>query len=447
MIINMYRILFVMISVVCVASKPEMAIAHLSPYAPQALRMPAASSITQLGLVKAGQGMYQALKSVSIENSEALQIINALADEVEFSKLKVGDKLAATYDSNNKLVKFSLSQNPAEKHIVKMNSPSGTWEYSFLEEPTFWYSRMIEAKIQKGSTLQGTLLARGFSPSTVNEIVSALMCKVNFRMNARFGDSFKALIQERKFKDKTIATKVLYTVYEGVRAGKHETFAYIDAEKGSTFNAHYTASGEALIRSGLRYPLSRLHVRSSYGWRRHPVTGRNTMHRGVDLRGRKGNPVHAVAAGRVVASTYNKFAGNKIAIKHRDGSTSYYMHLNKRRVNKGAWVRSYQVIGTVGATGRVTGPHLHFGFKKSNGKWMNPLNKRMIATPKLKSQKLASLKNQISEIRHLMVDLEVSKKTNYLLAYIPNLKKKTETFKWPDIFSLNSKSKSKTLKI
>lgn len=372
-----------------------------------------------MGEVKAGQGLFQALKSVSIENELALQIINALRDEVEFSKLKVGDKLKASFNAQGELLKFVFSKNPAEKHVV--NLVNGSWEYQFVEEPTTWFSRTVSGSLGAGSTLQGALLAQGFSAETVNQIVSGLMCKVNFRMNARVGDEYQALIQERKYGDEIIETKVLYTAYSGVRAGKHETFLYEDSEKASTYNAHYTADGQALIRSGLRYPLSHLHIRSGYGVRRHPVTGKRTMHRGVDLRGRIGKPVHAVAAGKVVESSYNQFAGNKIAIRHRDGSTSYYMHLNRRSVKRGDWVRSYQVIGTVGKTGRVTGPHLHFGFRKPSGQWMNPLNKRMIATPRLSGEKFEALQLQIASTRALMQDLELSQKTKYLLAKIPNL--------------------------
>lgn len=430
----MFRTFLLLISITCASTDlVYSANTNQTPFLLKYGRGIASEKITKMGEVKRGQGLYQALTDVSIDNKDALQIINALSDEVEFSKLKVEDKLEASFNEMNELVEFSFSQNPAEKHIVKKNIISGNWDYTFFEEETFWHSRMVEAKLTSGTTLQGVLLEQGFSPATVNEIISALMCKVNFRMSARVGDEFKALIQERKFGDQIISTKVLYTSYQGVRAGVHETFQYEDDEKGSTYNAHYSEDGQALIRAGLRYPLSRLHVRSSYGYRRHPVTGRRTMHSGVDLRGSVGKPVHAVASGKVVESDYNKFAGNKIAIRHQDGSTSYYMHLHRRNVKKGAWVRSFQVIGSVGATGRVTGPHLHFGFKKKNGRWMNPLDKRMIATPKLTGEKLARLKKQIIQTRHLITDLELGEDLRYLLAYIPNLKTK-EFFSWPDLF-------------
>ena len=114
------------------------------------------------GQVKSGQGLYQALKDVSIENALALEIINTLRDDVEFSKLKVGDQLKAEYNFQGELVRFTFSQNPAEKHLVKKSQ--GHWVYEFIEEPTFWESRIVNGELTEGSTLQGVLLEEGFSP-------------------------------------------------------------------------------------------------------------------------------------------------------------------------------------------------------------------------------------------------------------------------------------------
>ena len=374
---------------------------------------------TKFSEVERGEGLYQALKRISIENELALKIINTLRDEVEFSKLKVGDKLEGTFNNENELISFAFIQNPVEIHTATFDKEKNEWVYRLKEHKTFWQPRMLVGELKADSTLIEDLLDHGLSKAVANDIINVLLCKVNFRMNAREGDQFKVLLNERKFRGLTVQSKILFTSYEGVRAGHHESFYYEDEEKSSTYSAHYTKDGQALIRSGLRYPLSSLHVRSGYGWRRHPVTGRKAMHRGVDLRARSGRPVHAVAAGKVVLSTFNKYAGNKIGIKHRDGSTSYYYHLSRRLVKVGNWVRSYQVIGKVGATGRVTGPHLHFGFKQPNGRWMNPLNKRMIATPKLSGARYVSLQEQIEQTENLIVDLEISKEAKYLVANYP----------------------------
>ncbi len=376
---------------------------------------------TKSGVVERGQGLFQALRGVGVEGATALEVINALRDEVEFSSLKVGDAIEADF-SDGKLSSFSFSQNPAEFHLLKRTGTGDKWVYTFKEKPTFWYSKIVEGSLKKGSTLQADLISQGLSRIVTGEVVNILLCKVNFRLNAREGDKFKVLVKERKLGNQIIETKVMYTSYSGTRAGKNEAFYYDDGVKGSTFTAHYTKDGQALIRSGLRYPLPRLHIRSHYGKRTHPVTGRRAMHRGVDLRGYNGQPVRSVASGKVVVSSYNKFAGNKVAIRHRDGSTSYYLHLKGRRVRVGQWVRSYQVIGSVGATGRVTGPHLHFGFKKPNGRWMNPMNKRMIATPKLTGARLMQLEKQVLVSESLIDSLEISRVAKYIVKKIPNQK-------------------------
>lgn len=400
-----------------VASQKEEVVSDIPP-----VSLIQKKEIVKRGTVKRGQGLYQALKSIGIENDKALELINQLRDEVEFSKLKVGDRLEATYDELDQLVKFSFAQNEYEKHVVSLNPETQAWDYSHVEFETFWRPRMIEGELKANSSLQGDLLELGLGRSVVNEVVNVLLCKVNFRMNAREGDRYQVLLKERIYGEQVVQTKVMFTSYSGNRAGTHEAFLYEDDEKSSTYTAHYTPDGQALINAGLRYPLSRLHVRSGYGWRRHPVTGRRAMHRGVDLRGYVGEKVRAVAAGKVIISSWNKYAGNKVAIRHKDRSVSFYYHLKRRSVKVGAWVRSHQVIGTVGATGRVTGPHLHFGFKDSRGRWMNPLNKRMIATPKLKGQRFAQLQDQVSQIRGTVADLKIIEDSKYLVANLNDIR-------------------------
>ena len=233
----------------------------------------------------------------------------------------------------------------------------------------------------------------------VGVVSGILQCKVSFQL-ARPGDKFRILLEEKFYQDSIwISGKVLYAEFNGHTVGHHEAFRYEDPDPKSTFNAHYTEKGEALVFEGLRYPLDRLHITSPYGARIHPITGRRTVHHGIDYGSPKGSPVYAVAAGVVTVSGYDDLSGNKIAIRHRDNSESWYMHLSVRGVNVGAKVAPRQVIGKVGSTGRSTGPHLHLGFKDNRGNWMNPAKKTMIATPKLEGARLARLKKQVADIR------------------------------------------------
>ncbi len=87
-----------------------------------------------------------------------------------------------------------------------------------------------------------------------------------------------------------------------------------------------------------------------------------SYHSGTDFRAKTGTPIIASNRGRVVLVKNRFFAGNSVIIDHGEGIYSGYYHLSKFAVNVGDIVEKGQVIGYSGATGRVTGPHLHFTF-------------------------------------------------------------------------------------
>jgi hypothetical protein len=85
------------------------------------------------------------------------------------------------------------------------------------------------------------------------------------------------------------------------------------------------------------------------------------QHKGVDFRGAEGSGVKACADGRVLLAENQYFAGNFVIIDHGLGVFSTYAHFSAFKVKTGDMVKTGQLIGLVGKTGRVTGPHLHFG--------------------------------------------------------------------------------------
>jgi murein DD-endopeptidase MepM/ murein hydrolase activator NlpD len=106
-------------------------------------------------------------------------------------------------------------------------------------------------------------------------------------------------------------------------------------------------------------------ISSPYGPRRDPVSGLWEIHRGVDLAAPAGAPVRAVADGRVVASGWHGAAGRRVVIEHAAGYRTVYAHAGRTFVRKDDEVEAGQEIATVGATGRATGPHLHFEVHRS----------------------------------------------------------------------------------
>jgi murein DD-endopeptidase MepM/ murein hydrolase activator NlpD len=113
----------------------------------------------------------------------------------------------------------------------------------------------------------------------------------------------------------------------------------------------------------LARPLASNSEGSRFGARRVFNGEPKSPHSGLDLKAAAGTDALAVADGVVVLAEEHFFGGNSVYLDHGDGLISVVMHLSRIDVREGSLVHSGQRLGLVGATGRVTGPHLHFGLR------------------------------------------------------------------------------------
>jgi murein DD-endopeptidase MepM/ murein hydrolase activator NlpD len=111
---------------------------------------------------------------------------------------------------------------------------------------------------------------------------------------------------------------------------------------------------------------------AGYGMRSDPFTGDRDFHPGLDISAERGTAVRATAAGRVELAAPSGDYGNLVVVDHGYGIVTRYGHLSKFAVWQGREVKRGDILGFVGATGRATGPHLHYEVL-ANGKLMNPL--------------------------------------------------------------------------
>ncbi len=145
----------------------------------------------------------------------------------------------------------------------------------------------------------------------------------------------------------------------------------IARERKEAMRIYKTSTPKLWIRKPIAQPLSSK-ITSPFGTKRVFNGVLKSFHSGTDYRAKTGTPIRSVADGRVVLVKNRFFAGNSVIIDHGQGIYTGYYHLSRFKVHKGELVKRGQVIGLAGATGRVTGPHLHFT-AHVNGMLVDPL--------------------------------------------------------------------------
>ncbi|MDP2562025.1 peptidoglycan DD-metalloendopeptidase family protein [Psychrobium sp. 1_MG-2023] len=215
----------------------------------------------------------------------------------------------------------------------------------------------------------------GLEASVIMNLANIFGWDIDFGLDIRQGDHF-SLVYETKYLDGVEVKTGKILAAEFINQGRsYQAIRHTDGE-------YYSATGRSMRKAFLRAPVNFKYISSNFNPRRlHPVTGRVKAHNGIDYAAKTGTPVVAAGSGTVIASAYNKYNGNYVFIKHGEKYVTKYLHLSKKFVRKGAKVKQGQRIGNVGATGRVTGAHLHYEFLV-NGSHRNP---RTVKLPKSQS--------------------------------------------------------------
>jgi murein DD-endopeptidase MepM/ murein hydrolase activator NlpD len=168
------------------------------------------------------------------------------------------------------------------------------------------------------------------------------------------------------------------------------TLTRIQRERDFVRGVLWSTSDEPLWNGEFILPLVGV-TTSAYGQRRLFNNELRSQHTGLDVDGDTGDPVIASNSGRVVISRDLFFNGQAVFIDHGLGFYTGYFHLSKREVDEGQWVEKGEVVGLVGATGRVTGPHLHWALYVQ-GAALDPLS--------LLDQDLALVSERLAPPRH-----------------------------------------------
>ncbi len=225
-------------------------------------------------------------------------------------------------------------------------------------------------------------IAAGLTQKQIMNFAAIFEFDVDFANDIRKNDTFALIYETNHIEGEFVGTGKIVAA-EFINQG--ERFRAVRHDDGN----FYTPEGRSMKKAFMRAPVNFKYVSSSFNPRRkHPVTGKIKAHRGIDYAAKTGTPVMASGNGKVIRAGYSKYNGNYVFMQHGNTYVTKYLHLHKRKVKRGQRVKQGQVIGTVGATGRVTGPHLHYEFLV-NGVHRNP---RTVKLPKAESLPKTALK-------------------------------------------------------
>lgn len=216
-------------------------------------------------------------------------------------------------------------------------------------------------------SFQHTLASHKLPKDIVKEALRSLSLATSTQKNLKPGVKIQLLYSSVELPDKTCFNAQLK--YVGL-TGKAKAEAFIFAN--GNIKGCYGADGKLLVRDTLKMPIrSRFCFRDGFGYRKDPFTRERKFHSGLDLSAPRGTPVCSAASGTVVHCGYQGGYGKLVEVRHTGTMRTRYAHLHQIKVKPGQTIDASTVIGTVGATGRATGPHLHYEVIK-NGQHVNP---------------------------------------------------------------------------
>jgi len=218
------------------------------------------------------------------------------------------------------------------------------------------------------SSLYQTLDDANVSPILAIEMANVFAWTIDF-YRIQKGDWFKVVYEERFVEGKSIGIgRVLASNFNHYNKDFFACYFVQDS-----IGDYFDAEANSLRRAFLKSPLKFGRLSSGFTMRRyHPVQKRNKPHLGTDYAAPTGTPIMATGDGVVIASSFSKYNGNFVKVKHNSTYTTQYLHMSKRSTKVGQHVSQGDVIGYVGSTGLATGPHVCYRFWK-NGNQTNHL--------------------------------------------------------------------------
>lgn len=356
--------------------------------------------------VRRGDTFGGLLRRLGIDSSEVTRWTAAAKEHASLAKLHPGNEFTFLLPSGTpRLAGLTYELTIDSTLVMREDGDEITARVERLP-------RMVDVLAVGGevrSSLYGAAVEAGVPEEVVSQFVDVLGWDVDFSSELQRGDAFRiAYEEERTTTGKRIGGRLLAAELQ--TGGKSlQAFRFHVEDDGGKF---YTPEGQPYGRAFLRYPVEFARISSTFSTRRfHPILRIHRPHYGVDFAAAIGTPVRSIGPGTVVSAGWKGGNGRYVKIRHGGGIESSYSHLHSiaRGIRRGARVDMGRTIGTVGATGLATGPHLHFAMWK-DGSYVNPTKVDLPMQPPLEGELLRAFEHERDDFREQLARVEIEGK-------------------------------------
>jgi murein DD-endopeptidase MepM/ murein hydrolase activator NlpD len=315
--------------------------------------------------VRKGDNLAKLFERAGASANDLNEVLQSGPEAKTLKHIFPGQKLAFQLDKEGQLVALRHEESELKSTLFNRD------ESNFVAEKI---NRDPEVRHQfaRGtitSSLYKAGLDAGLSDGMILQMAEIFGGEIDFVLDLRAQDEFVVMYDEYYLDGKKIGNGPILAASFSNQGIEHSAYRYVYAN-GDV--GYFTADGVSMRKTFMRAPLDFIRVSSPFSLSRvHPLFKTSRPHRGIDYSAPTGTPVYAAGDGRVAQSGYSASNGNFVVVQHAGNYATKYLHLHKRSVKAGDRVKQHQVIGTVGATGWATGPHLHYEFLV-NGVHTNP---------------------------------------------------------------------------
>jgi murein DD-endopeptidase MepM/ murein hydrolase activator NlpD len=317
---------------------------------------PATSAAPPETRILRGEHFMSALEKFGLSAEDAANASAAAQRAFNLRQVRAGNAITLNRSAKGALTEIDYKIDPGR--VLKIVPDDRGFSAEVQEIPSKMEVATVAGRVD--DSLFNAVEQAGESAELAMHLAQIFAYDLDFYTDPRKGDTFRMVLEKKKYSDGEIAGygNILAAEYDN-GGRKYQALLFHD-EFGHP--GYYTADGKSLQKAFLRSPLKfGAPVTSHFSKARfHPILKIYRPHLGTDYGAPVGTPVQTIGSGRVVFAGRKGGEGNMVQIAHSEGYETMYLHLSRIYVHNGQRVEIGKIIGLVGSTGLSTGPHLDF---------------------------------------------------------------------------------------